>query len=254
MAGSWSNTATNLIVLIEAITGYSGLFAYSPSPGAGNLVLSLTAAAGTDPYGNAYQAGLTTYSEAGAASINIFESDVTLVASDGSVANLFSGVNAGLSLTPSGGPWTPARLLSGIGGGNHPTVTLSSPADETVGFHSAIVLEGSSTTDPTTIILSNAARWTHTGDFFTDNIQSGSFSITPTVAGQWTANTAVTFATPYINTPVVMVTPSANGPGTGTTTDLECQVTGTTTTGFNCRILRGNTTATTLSWLAVSTN
>ncbi len=64
MAGSWSNTATNLIVLIEQISGYSGIFGYSPTVGAGNLVLSITAAAGTDPYGNPYRAGVTTYGTA----------------------------------------------------------------------------------------------------------------------------------------------------------------------------------------------
>lgn len=59
MAGSWSNTAVSLIVLIEQVTGYSGIFGYSPTIGAGNLVFSLAAAAGTDPYGNAYPKGLS---------------------------------------------------------------------------------------------------------------------------------------------------------------------------------------------------
>lgn len=250
--GSWSNDATNLMVLVEQISGYSGIFGYSPAPGTGTLVFSLTAVAGTDPYGNAYQAGLTTYGAG--TSINIDAEDIVLAASNGSTADLFSGLNAGLSLTPAGGPWSRATLLSGVGGGSHPLVTLSSPADTTNGFHSAITLEGSSAADVTTIILSSATRWTHTGQFFSDNIQSGSFSITPTVAGQWTANQAVSFATTFAQTPVVMVTPSANGPGVGTTTKLEWQTTGVTTTGFNCRILRDNTTATTLSWLAISTN
>jgi hypothetical protein len=38
-----------------------GLFVYSPSPATGNLVASIAAAAGTDPYGNAYKPGFTTY-------------------------------------------------------------------------------------------------------------------------------------------------------------------------------------------------
>lgn len=59
MAGSWSNSAQNLIVLVEEISGYSGIFGYSPAPGAGNLVFSLAAAAGTDPYGNTYPNGLS---------------------------------------------------------------------------------------------------------------------------------------------------------------------------------------------------
>ena len=58
MAGSWSNTATNLIILIEQLSGYSGIFGYSPAPGTGTLILSVAAASGTDPYGNDYPAGL----------------------------------------------------------------------------------------------------------------------------------------------------------------------------------------------------
>ena len=61
MSGSWSNTSTNLILLIEQVTGFSGIFGYSPAPGKGNLVFSLAAKAGTDPYGNQYLDGLTTY-------------------------------------------------------------------------------------------------------------------------------------------------------------------------------------------------
>jgi len=38
-----------------------GLFAYSPTPGAGHLVASITAGPGTDPYGNTYLAGITSY-------------------------------------------------------------------------------------------------------------------------------------------------------------------------------------------------
>lgn len=58
MAGSWSNTATDLIILVEQISGYSGIFGYTPAPGPGNLILSVSAASGTDPYGNDYPAGL----------------------------------------------------------------------------------------------------------------------------------------------------------------------------------------------------
>lgn len=64
MAGSWSNTATNLIILIEDISGYSGIFGYSPAPGTGNLVFSVAAHSGTDPYGNDYLEGVVTYSGA----------------------------------------------------------------------------------------------------------------------------------------------------------------------------------------------
>lgn len=56
---SWSNQRLDLIVLQEAVSGFSGLFGYSPSIGAGNLIFSVAAVAGVDPYGNAYPAGLS---------------------------------------------------------------------------------------------------------------------------------------------------------------------------------------------------
>jgi hypothetical protein len=82
------------------------------------------------------------------------------------------------------------------------------------------------------------------------NLTSGAFTITPTVASQWTNNLAVTFPITFASAPEVVVTPKNGGPGTATTTALMWQVTGITTTGFNCRILRGNTSATDLSYIA----
>lgn len=55
----WSNQRNDLIILQENVSGFSGLFGYSPSIGAGNLIFSVAAVAGTDPYGNAYPAGLS---------------------------------------------------------------------------------------------------------------------------------------------------------------------------------------------------
>lgn len=92
-----------------------------------------------------------------------------------------------------------------------------------------------------------------TGELSAPNIQSGTVVITPTVANEWTANVPVAFPTPFVTTPAVQLTCTLNGPGTGTTTELEWCATGVTTTGFNARVRRGNLTATTLTWLAVST-
>jgi hypothetical protein len=51
-----------LVVISGSSTnGSTGLFVYSPSPGAGNLVTSIAALAGTDPYGNAYLQGTVNY-------------------------------------------------------------------------------------------------------------------------------------------------------------------------------------------------
>jgi len=85
VAGSaWTNQLTNLIILSEEAGGYSGFFGYSPAPGAGNLVISITAAAGTDPSGNAYLQGLTTYEVIDGTApgqilaMNIFDAQISL--------------------------------------------------------------------------------------------------------------------------------------------------------------------------------
>lgn len=57
MGSGWSSTATTLIIITEG-GGFSGLFFYAPAPGKNQLVGSWAAAAGTDPFGNTYPAGL----------------------------------------------------------------------------------------------------------------------------------------------------------------------------------------------------
>lgn len=82
MAGSWSNPGTTLIVITEELTGFSGIFGYSPSVGTGNLIFSLAAGAGTDPYGNAYPQGLDVFNPATHTRINLNDG-VMLVSKDG---------------------------------------------------------------------------------------------------------------------------------------------------------------------------
>lgn len=57
MGEAWSNQLVSLIIL-SLPGGYTGLFGYQPAPGPGNLVISITAQAGTDPFGNPYPAGI----------------------------------------------------------------------------------------------------------------------------------------------------------------------------------------------------
>lgn len=113
MSGSWSNSSQDLIILTEQVTGFSGLFGYSPTVGPGNLVFSLTAAAGTDPYGNAYRSGLTIYS-AGQALDSVGDANGDIISyvpgSSGSYLKMGSaqltwgGYNSNTdSITPNGG-------------------------------------------------------------------------------------------------------------------------------------------------------
>lgn len=263
MAGSWSNSASSLIVLVEQISGYSGLFAYSPAPGLGNLVLSITAAAGTDPYGNAYDADLTLYSSEGKINFLVNGSDILstwLDTTNGSQIEMAVGGGAATeSFTPptsGGATWEPgsiAAVVSGVFGTNTAELVISGAYNTAHVSRPSIALFGSSDTSASNRIDLTTQLARVTGDLQAGSMDSGTFSITPTVAGQWTANQAVAFNKTFSSTPVVMVTPSGNGPGVGTTTKLEWQTTGASTTGFNCRILRDNTTATTLSYLAVLT-
>lgn len=91
------------------------------------------------------------------------------------------------------------------------------------------------------------------GELRAANVQSGTVVVTPMVANEWTANVAVVFPVPFATTPAVLLTCTLNAPGSATTTELEYAAAGVTTTGFNARIRRGNLTATTLTWLAIST-
>lgn len=76
VGNSWSNTTTSLIVLIEESGTYSGIFGYSPVPGPGNLVFSVAASPGEDPYGNTYLMGISSYVP-GANTININAGAIT---------------------------------------------------------------------------------------------------------------------------------------------------------------------------------
>jgi hypothetical protein len=75
-----------LVVISGTSTdGSTGLFVYSGTPANGNLVASIASAAGTDQFGNAYNAGITSY-----------DPGVT-----GNVVNLFAGI---ITLSNSGFP------------------------------------------------------------------------------------------------------------------------------------------------------
>lgn len=62
MSGSAWQDNTFALVIIDASGAFTGLFVYNPAPDAGNLIASIAAAAGTDPYGNAYLSGVASYS------------------------------------------------------------------------------------------------------------------------------------------------------------------------------------------------
>jgi hypothetical protein len=92
----WQNQNQTLVV-VSAGTGYSGFFIYSPSPGPGNLLLSITAPGlATDPYGNTVVNELALYGPTGAELIQLDIFD----------GNPFIGESTGRAGLASGGQLT----------------------------------------------------------------------------------------------------------------------------------------------------
>lgn len=160
--------------------------------------------------------------------------DTTVVDQPASVAYSGGGANEQTTLTVSSGRQVNTRVAAVLG-----LVSSSTLDSRPQGF-----LTGDLVADGDADFAGNVTA---------KNIQSGTFVITPTVANAWTANLAVNFSEAFDTVPEVVVCPSGNGPSTGSTTELEWQTTGASTAGFNCRIRRGNLTATTLTYIAVST-
>jgi hypothetical protein len=56
----WGNIVFPLLIITSG-GGFTGLFVYSPGPGAGKLIASVAARSGTDPFGNSYLPDFATY-------------------------------------------------------------------------------------------------------------------------------------------------------------------------------------------------
>ncbi len=121
----WSNSGLEVVeastVIISTIGPNSGIFVYSGVPATGNLVGSWTSVAGTDSFGNAYDAGLTLYSTTGLINISTAGGDVITQWLDtvnlSQIAISVGGGSASESFTPPAGPaagWEPANIGAAI--------------------------------------------------------------------------------------------------------------------------------------------
>lgn len=104
----------------DFIVNSSGIFLYSGTPAAGNLIGSWAPAAGTDAFGNTYRAGLELHS------------------TDGSVVQLLSGSSFGTSAhflpaTDTGSTWADGVILADYNSGTPdvPFLALYSPYEQT---------------------------------------------------------------------------------------------------------------------------
>jgi len=77
---------------------FVGVFVYSPAPGPGNLIASMAASNGTDPFGNVFFAGEATYTVLGGGQAR-------------ALVNQGAGLSAFISPTGEGGPYSGAGLL-----------------------------------------------------------------------------------------------------------------------------------------------
>ena len=116
----------------DFILNAAGFFLYSGTPANGNLAASIAAVSGTDAFGNAYIAGVASYS--GAVIVQLNAGGIGMQAAAGQIAGGYEGVisagaAAGQTLITSGGnsagdPQAEVALASAAVAGT-PTVTIT---------------------------------------------------------------------------------------------------------------------------------
>lgn len=124
MSGSWSNPGITLLIITEEISGFSGIFGYSPSIGTGNLIFSIAANNGTDPYGNFYEPGIISYDNTLNVFAQLFE------------GNLFTGRIADIATLDTG---IVGYTFTAVGGGT-PALELVAPDNQTFTYRSSFFL------------------------------------------------------------------------------------------------------------------
>lgn len=165
-------------VTIRGATSVGGIaLYYDGTPAAGNLLMSFAPAAGTDAYGNAYQAGMTLYSVDGYINTsNAANTGTTWHSNSGAEVIVGAGPGAvDMSLMPpsvTGVTWQGADVSAGVGsrlGTSTPLLNLSSPYNTGLAGQSNIQLFGSPKTsngDVTNEIFLTAARTTVGNDLW----------------------------------------------------------------------------------------
>lgn len=127
----WTNVASSVLtantVIVIAGAPNAGVFVYSPSPGAGNLILSIAADAGVDPYGNTYLAGTTSYSSTRYS--RLFDGGLFI---GPMVAGVPDTVNFGGLVEDDSAHMEMIGVSSGSGTTTNPTITLYTAGDDSI--------------------------------------------------------------------------------------------------------------------------
>jgi hypothetical protein len=100
------------------------MFGYSPTVGPGNLIFSIAAVAGKDPYGNSYPQGLSstvgniTTTSLSTTALNITEGPLLFYGSSSAGGEVFAAGSSGNWTVPAGVTMVTATLYAGAGNGS----------------------------------------------------------------------------------------------------------------------------------------
>lgn len=186
----WSNVAgvvlqaTTVIISGGAAT-LEGIFVYAGNPATGNLILSVAAQAGTDPYGNSFPQGYAAFGTGILAGVNMVLND------------------AAISWTQS--TWTtPANIFTSQPGVD-PFLTIQGPASA-AGQNADIIIGGAGSFGSLPNISMNAVNYlinvsttssltiTDPGGIGAATIQNNDSWTTPSFAANFTSNSANPFS------------------------------------------------------------
>lgn len=235
-------------------------FYYDGTPGPGTLVLSIAAAAGTDPYGNAYPDGLAVYGPTGTVNLNTATSALWTNNAGSQIRIVAGGAQVLQQLQPPdvvGVTWDNASLGTNVDstlGADTPSLFLQSPGTHDNYDSSSIRLYGSS---PGTMasqidLIADTVRLIGgldvTGDVTAANLLSGIASTAAPGAGGGVTSTSVVFATPMSSVPSVSLDPVSGADPGGTV--IRAYVDNLTATGFTIRAYRSSNSATNWAWIA----
>lgn len=236
----------NSVTIRGSVTQGGVALYYDGTPALGNLIMSISASAGTDEFGNDYLAGTTVYD------------------SSGSYVEMNSGSgSSSLRFRPSdvaGVVWQPGYVVASRGsrlGTNTPILAMQAPYNDALASAASIQLFGNPETsngDVTNEIYMGTFRVTITGDLEVgqyaraQNMQSGRQLVSFVALSSTTVN--VTFPTPFpVGTvPNVMANIASAG---GPTARWGVRAYNESNTGFTLFLFKGDAADPAQTWTNV---
>lgn len=233
----------NDVVIRGSVNIGGDSFYYDGVPGVGNLVASIAADGGTDPFGNTYLPGIAVYEP-----------------STGAVVRINSELVARLEFQPQvsvGADYSAGTIKTTIGAGQRPGLTFLSPADNEHGFLSGFTMFGSgpgAAADSSILFSAERVDFSddvEVGDSLTaGNMEWGTVQTAAPGAGGGVTSASVAFSKTFPTTPrVLLQVSSAADPATVT---IRPYVLNETTTGFDINNYRSSNAVTNIRWWAVS--